>query len=104
LALDLSPLPFYYAPKHKSKKGPGSEMIVLSEVNASIYAKGTTPALDPVELSVEEEAQGFARRLKTLQGGERQFKRQQGACRTPYTSQESGTGLQRLGVSHRSFA
>jgi hypothetical protein len=48
-------------------------MIVLSEVNASIYAKGTTPALDPVELSVEEEAQGFARRLKTLQGGERQF-------------------------------
>jgi hypothetical protein len=48
-------------------------MIVLSEVDASIYAKGTTPAFGPIELSVEEEAQGLARRIRKSEGGEREY-------------------------------
>jgi hypothetical protein len=45
----------------------------MSEVDASVYAKGTVPALEPVELSVEEEAQGLARRIRKTEGGEREY-------------------------------
>lgn len=50
-----------------------SEMVVLSEVDATIYAKGAVGAANPVEMTVEEEAQGLARRIKPLSGGERMY-------------------------------
>jgi hypothetical protein len=54
-------------------------LIVLSNkwrvdtpVNKERYAKSTVPAADPVVLTVEEEAQGLARRIRKSEGGERQ--------------------------------
>jgi hypothetical protein len=54
--------------------GPNeSEMIVLSEVDASVYAKSTRPAIDSgVTLTVEDEARGLYRRILKSEGGERQ--------------------------------
>lgn len=37
------------------------------------YAKGRTPAAEPVELTVEEESQGLARRINATHGGEKHF-------------------------------
>jgi hypothetical protein len=41
------------------------------EVDYGIYAKGTTPALAPQKMTVEEEARGLARKIKASHGGER---------------------------------
>lgn len=45
----------------------------MSEVDHSVYAKGTTPAFAPVEMTVEDEARGIARRVNESKGGEREY-------------------------------
>lgn len=48
----------------------------MSEVNHAIYARATTPAIDPSvhDLTVEEEAQARARRIREIPSlGERQY-------------------------------
>ena len=43
----------------------------LAVPDYGIYAKGRVAALAPQEMTVEEEAQGLARRIRTSTGGER---------------------------------
>jgi hypothetical protein len=61
--------------QQKGTARPGRRLTLLSEVDTSIYAKGTTPAFDPVELDVDTEARGIVRGLKHLPAysGEWQF-------------------------------
>jgi hypothetical protein len=56
-----------------------SEMVTLSnnwragtQTDQARYAKATTPVAEPPPLTVEEEAQGLARRIRASNGGERQ--------------------------------
>ena len=44
-------------------------------MNHAVYAKARTPAIDPSvhNVSIEDEAQGLARRIRSSNGGERQY-------------------------------
>jgi hypothetical protein len=46
-------------------------LVALSEVNASIYAKGQVPAIEHVQMTIEEEAQGLAAKIRKTEGGQR---------------------------------
>jgi hypothetical protein len=45
----------------------------MSDIDYATYAKATTPAMEPVDLTVEQEALGLARQIKATHGGERQY-------------------------------
>lgn len=45
----------------------------MSEVDHATYAKATTPARDAFTLTVEDEAQGMARRIRESKGGQREY-------------------------------
>jgi hypothetical protein len=42
------------------------------EIDQAVYAKATRPAMQQPPLTVENEAQGLARRVRASSGGERQ--------------------------------
>jgi len=48
-----------------------SEMTLMSEVDASVYAKGTVPAIDPAPIDMDDEIAARARKIRALPIGER---------------------------------